>query len=408
VPVSAPGDAAAAQPAVRRLALAQTLSLAGADATGVALSFVLFLRTGSAAWLSAGLLVSFGLTAVLGPVGGQLADRLDRRRLLVGADLAAAVPLTGMACTSEPVALLGLSAAATAVSCAAAPAGAAALPNIAGPRRLAWANGLLGTTGNIGKTAGRALGGVAVAAGGPGPVFLATAGLRVLAGTLVLGIRRPFGGRDPGRSPSAPVTRLPLREARAHPTLRLVTTSSCIATFLTAFTMVAETPLALGMGAGATGLGLLTASWTLGMVAGSAAAGRILTPETEPAGLMAGRCAMGVGLASVALAPLFWSTLASYLVAGAAGGFLLVASAAMLQRCAADDVRGRALALADSLKAAAFAAGMLLAGVIVDAVAPQAVFAVVGAGVLLSAVPAWLLTRAAAASGVPQLAGIRA
>ena len=72
--------AATARRAVRRLAFARLISLAGTDASAIAVSFGLYAQTGSVRWLSAALLVMFGLGSLAAPLGGALADRCDRLR----------------------------------------------------------------------------------------------------------------------------------------------------------------------------------------------------------------------------------------------------------------------------------------------------------------------------------------
>lgn len=379
---------------VRRLAAASLVSLAGSDAAGVALSFALYLRTGSGVWLAAGLLVSLGLSSVLGPLGGVLADRHDRRALMLAGDLVAGVCFAVLVVVDAPAVMLGLTAVATAAGCLAAPAAAAALPVIAGDRDLEWANGVLAIGANVGKTAGRLGAGVLVAACGAPMVFGVNALSFLASAGLVLSVRGPFQAARPVARASGPA--LPWRQIAAHPTFRLVTASGCVATFMTAFTMVAELPLVVLHGAGAVGLGALAASWSLGMIAGSWWAGRTLTPANAAQALAGGRVLMGLGIGAVAFSPIFWPTLACYLVGGAAGGFLLVAASSLLQRAAADELRGRTLALADAAKTAAFGVGTVLAGLLVQPIGPQTVYAVVGLGVVVSALPAWRLSRAAA------------
>src|SRR4051794_2623377 len=153
------------------------------------------------------------------------------------------------------------------------------------------------------------------------------------------------------------------------------------------FTMPAEAPLATAFDAGAAGLGALAASWSFGMIGGSALAGRVLDADSEPMGLLGGRLLMGLGIASVAATPVFWPALVSYVIGGMAGGFLLVASTSMIQRAATEQTRGRALAAAEGAKTAAFGLGVLAAGAVVGRIGPQATYALVGAGVLLSAAP---------------------
>src|SRR4051812_16764086 len=143
-----------ARRAVRRLALARLISLAGTDASAVAVSFGLYAQTGSVGWLSASLLIMFGLGAVAAPLGGSLADRFARLALMLGADAVAVVVFATMALVHAPVAMLALCAVATLAGNVHGPASAAAIPAVAGPDDLSWANGLLATGGNVGKTIG--------------------------------------------------------------------------------------------------------------------------------------------------------------------------------------------------------------------------------------------------------------
>jgi MFS family permease len=387
--------APAARRAVRRLAFAGLISLAGTDASAIAVSFGLYAQTGSVQWLSISLLVMFGLGSLVAPLGGALADRFDRLRLMLAADLTAVVVFAAMALIHSPVAILALCLVATICGAIHGPAGAAAIPAVAGEQHLSWANGLLATGGNIGKTVGRLGGGMLVAALGAGAVFALDALTFLTSALLVWSVRdaiaaplRAARAARPERSGRAGWAAL-----AADPTLRLVIGSSCLATLMTSFTMTAEAPLATAFDAGAVGLGALAACWSLGMVAGSALAARVLHADNEPSGLFAGRLLMGAGIASVALTPVFWPALGSYLVGGTAGGFLLVAAQSMIQRSADDATRGRALASADGAKTAAFGIGVLAAGSVVEHLGPQATYALVGAGVLVSAVPLARLVR---------------
>jgi MFS family permease len=380
---------------VRRLALAGLISLAGTDASAIAVSFGLYAKTGSVQWLSISLLVMFGLGSLVAPLGGALADRYDRLRLMLGADLTAVVVFATMALIHSPVVILALCMVATICGAIHGPAGAAAIPAVAGEEHLSWANGLLAAGGNIGKTIGRLGGGMLVAVLGVGAVFALDALTFLISALLVWSVRHEIAG--PLRAAKAERKERPGRVGwialARDPTLRLVIGSSCIATLMTSFTMTAEAPLAIAFNAGAAGLGALAACWSLGMVFGSAVAARVLHADNEPSGLFAGRLLMGVGIASVALTPVFWPALGSYVVGGTAGGFLLVASQSMIQRSADDSTRGRALATADGAKTAAFGIGVLAAGSVVERLGPQATYAMVGLGVLVSAVPLARLVR---------------
>ncbi|KPM55451.1 hypothetical protein ACG83_08885 [Frankia sp. R43] len=69
---------------------ARTSSLSGTAVTTVLLPLLVFDPTGSAAWTA--LLTALGALPylVFGLVAGTFADRVDRRRLMVGCDLASA------------------------------------------------------------------------------------------------------------------------------------------------------------------------------------------------------------------------------------------------------------------------------------------------------------------------------
>src|SRR4051812_37368383 len=126
------GGAAARGPhsahsAVRRLATSRFISMAGTDATGVAIGFALYAQTQSAAWLSLSLMVTVGAGALLSPLAGRAGDLFDRRRLMIAAEIAAAVVFLTLAVIHTPVALLALGFLATAIGTVFGPASGAAI-----------------------------------------------------------------------------------------------------------------------------------------------------------------------------------------------------------------------------------------------------------------------------------------
>ncbi|MCW3066270.1 MAG: putative rane protein, partial [Solirubrobacterales bacterium] len=319
--------------AVRRLALARLISLAGTDASGVAFSFGLYAQTRSTLWLAAGMLVTFGLGSVLAPLGGALADRLPRKRLMVGAELVSAASMASLALWHTPPAMLGVSLVSTAAGLVFGPAANAAIPSVAGEDGLARANAHIATGGNVGKTAGRLGGGLLVGLLGF-PVVLALDAVSFLvSAALILTVLGDFEAeREPdGPRPRVPAWRswtLPLE----HPILRPLVICSCVATFATSFSMTAETVLVFHFHAGGIGLGALASCWALGMIAGSWFSGRALDAHNEASGLFLGRVVMGVALGCVGLAPVFWPALICYAAGGAAGGFLMVAAQSLMHR----------------------------------------------------------------------------
>ncbi len=186
--------------AVRRLALARLISITGGAAAFAALNFTVYERTGSAAWLSASLLLTFGVSGVFAPLGGMLGDRFDRKRVMIASDLAGAACFLALAFVHEPVLLLALGFVAAVVEAPFWSASAAAVPNLVGKDDLAWANGLLQVGGNAGIMLGPALGGVLLAAIGPGMVFGANAFSFVVSAAIIATVRGRFAeDRDRAR-----------------------------------------------------------------------------------------------------------------------------------------------------------------------------------------------------------------
>jgi MFS family permease len=379
------------EPAVRRLAIARMLSMAGTDASAIALSYALYNSTGSPLWLSAGILITFGLSAALAPLGGWIADHFRRRRVMTAAEVIGACCFALLVFDHGPVALLSISVVATMAGVAFGPASAAAVPTMVEPDRLAWANGRLATAATAGKTVGRIGSGLVIAAAGYQAVFLVDSLTFVASALLIRSIAADFGGGAPEVAEKHPAA--PWRFIARHPLLAPVMFSWCIATFMTSFSMTAETVLVFDLQGGSIGLGLLAAGWGLGMVAGSWLSGRWLHEGNEPTALFGGRLLMGLGILAVGLSPVFWPTVAFYVVGGAAGGLLLVAAQSILQRHSPAPIRGRLMGVAEALRSASFAVGALSAGFVIEGIGAQRTYLLVGLGVIVSALPVLALVR---------------
>jgi DHA3 family macrolide efflux protein-like MFS transporter len=378
--------------ALRRLATSRFISMAGTDATGVAIGFALYAQTQSPRWLSLSLMLTVGAGALLAPLGGRAGDLVERRRLMIGCELAAFAVFVALAVVHTPAALLGLGLLATAIGTVFGPASGAAIAHVAGDEHLTKASGLIATATNVGKTAGRLAAGALIAALGVSAVFVLDALTFLISAWLISGVRRAFSApltvdRPPARTPTTGA----LRALRGDRTLRALTATACVSTFATAFTMTAEVPLAFEIGAGALGLGALTACWGAGMIGGSWLAARVLHRGNEATGVLAGRLAMAAGVGLVAAAPSLGPMLACYLLGGLGGGFMGVAAQAMTLRGVDDDVRPRLLAAIESCRNAAFGLGVVGAGIVVGLVGARPVYAAVGMTLALGTLPVAML-----------------
>ena len=158
---------------IRRLAAASAISGTGDWAATTALSLAVYAKTGSAVWLSVSFLLTRIPSALVAPLSGLMADRLDRRRIMITCDLLGALTYAGMAVTGRPLPLILLGTLAALLHSPFGPAARAAVPNLAGAADLSWANGTLSAASNVGQLAGPALGGVLYAVVGAGPAFWA-------------------------------------------------------------------------------------------------------------------------------------------------------------------------------------------------------------------------------------------
>jgi MFS family permease len=392
--------------AVRRLAISRFVSMAGTDATAVAIGFALYAQTHSARWLSLSLMLTVGAGALLAPLGGRAGDLVDRRRLMIGAELAAFAVFVALAVVHTPVALLGLGLVATTIGTVFGPASGAAIAHVAGGEHMTWASSVIATGTNVGKTAGRLVAGALIAALGVGSVFVLDALTFLASAWLIASVRRGFSApltvphSDDAQPAAVPAREGGMRLLVSNRTIRLLTASACISTFATAFTMTAEVPLVFDLGAGAIGLGALTACWGAGMIGGSWFAGRALHRGNEATGVLAGRLAMAAGVGLVAAAPSLGPMLGCYLLGGLGGGFMGVAAQSLIMRSAPEHLRARALGAIESARNLAFGLGVIGAGALVTIIGARPVYAAVGLAMALGTLPV--------ASLVARLGGPRA
>ena len=179
----------------RRLISASAVSQLGDWLFNAALLGTVFATTGSARWVGAATICRLVPYVVLGPVGGVVADRYDRRTVLLTGDLARCVLMVGLAAVVEtdgPVALLlVLTALASSAGAAERPAAMALLPRLVGEARLGPANALLHTVQDLGVVVGPAIGAVLLAVAPNSVAFLVNALTFAVSAALIWTIRRP-------------------------------------------------------------------------------------------------------------------------------------------------------------------------------------------------------------------------
>jgi MFS family permease len=259
------------------------ISSTGGWASNVALLAFVFDRTHSLGWVGAAGAVRYLSALVFSPYGGVVAERVERIRLMVSADLTCAVFMGGAAtaaAVSAPVVVvLALAALTTTANIVNSPAAAATIPAIVDEDELVAANALNDTIDNLVVIAGPAIGAVLLLVGSPALGFGATAACFALSAVLVVRIRVRTQPVDVTEGGSAGVlqqmavgigTIMSLRAARA-----LVGFS-----VLVSFVYGTDTVLFVGvsahkLGTGSRGYGYLLAGLGIGGVIMAAAVDRL-------------------------------------------------------------------------------------------------------------------------------------
>lgn len=381
----------------RRLFLAE-LVVFGADWFAVIpLMDLLLDLTGRGVWGSLALAADTAMLALLLPYAGTVADRVDRRKLMMVATLVALLAVGLLLAVRAPaVAWLGPVAIGVLGSAKAfySPAALAALPNLVRTDDLPTANAISGSAWGTMLVVGASLGGVTTAFLGPYLCFLITAGLLLTATYQVWRIR---GSTQVDRTAEPTPALTALREAlgylRREPRVRsLVTVKSAVGLgngVLASFPL-----LAAAFAVGPIGSGLLFAARGLGALLGPFLMRRVLRHRSWLLpGLAISMAAYGLAYLGVAASPWYALTLVLVVVAHLAGGGNWTLSNVALQLEVPDALRGRVFATDLMLATLAVSVSLLVFGMLIDVLPLRALIAGCASATLLYAIVWRLATR---------------
>jgi MFS family permease len=391
--------------AVRRLAFARLISITGGAAAYTALMFTVFERTHSAVWLSATLLLTFGVNGLVGPFAGALGDRFDRKRVMIVSDLLGVAAFGAMAFARDPALMLVFAFASAVVETPFWMASGAAIPNLVPQERLSWANGLVSLGKNLGITVGPAIGGVLLHVIGAPWVFGINAISFAVSAALVATVHGRFAGERGEEHHEHHGLRAGFRFIRKDRVLRTLTIAYVVMIGGMGFVMVADVPLAEHFRVGSLGFGLMITCWGAGSVAGSFA-GRWLNEEKERRALLLGMLLVGLATASIGFSPWFAPILVMTVFAGIGDAIAIVADQGIQQRRTPDAVRSRVMAALDSLVTVSYAVALVFAGQVLRLVGPQHVYLIGGAAALVGAGLLWPVVRPARAHERERASGL--
>ena len=365
----------------RSLWSAQLLSVAGDQLAKVALTVLVYTRTGSAVLAALTFAVSFVPNFIGGILLSGFADRLPRRAVMLACDLARMVLAALMAVPGLPlpvlVALLFLI---TMIGAPFTAARAAVYPAILAGARYTTGTAITLTTNQLAQVIGFAAGGALTGLLGARPCLLADAATFGASALLVrFGVAaRPSDGAG-GRSVPAALAGLAAgtRLVFASPALRTPMLFGWLATF----TVVPEglaTPLAHWLHGGDVLVGLILAATALGVSAGSVAFSRLVSPARRPGWMGPLAVASSLLLVLLALRPAAPPTLVILFASGACTCFQLAANAAFVT-AAPPQQRSQAFGLAQAGIYLGQGGAVIVAGAAAARFAPPSVIAASGA-----------------------------
>jgi MFS family permease len=377
-------------PRFRRLLASLAVSQAGDWLYNLALLAFVYERTHSSAWLAITTAARVLPVVVFGPLGGVVADRYDRRRLMLASDgirLVLMLALAGVAAAGLPVALAPLIAAlSTAAASVYIPSVAATTPRLVDDADLPAANAARSAIQQICIVAGPGLGAVLLLLGPPSLAFAVNGATFALSALAVASLPAGAIFAPGGQTEEAPNVLRELREgARAlleQPlTMRLVGADIVCSAIYGAETVLLLL-LSRDLGLGDHGYGYLLASFGLGGILGAAVAGRLAGHERTRVVLVGAMAVLAACTALLADPFGVGGAVALGVISGA--GFIVVEVLVetSLQRTLAPDVFARAYGFAFPAAIAGIVAGSLIAAPLV------ALFGVRGAFVALGALTA--------------------
>jgi MFS family permease len=396
----------------RLLLGAFVVSATGSWLCDVALLAWLLDRTGSAAWIAAAELARIVPGALLGSFAGVLADRWDRRRLLVSLDLSRAALMLLLAAIiaadGAPIVVILLIGVNSLLGIAYRPAIAAATPQVVDERSLAAANAAEGAAGQITWFLGPAIGALVLALSTPAWAFVVNGATFVVSALLLVRLRlRPLPTEGAGeRRPSFfDEFREGLSVARGIPEVVVVIGLSAAALFAFGFEQVLHVLVAQDrLGIGAKGLGWMTAAMGVGGLAAAPLTMRAARTHHAGQALAVSGMLMGLPLALLAVVTSPWVAAALLFFEGIGNILFEVLARTLLQRLAPASVLGRVFGLESSAAATANLLGAVLAPILVGAFSLEAAL-LIGGGALVAYAVAALPSLARAGRASLRVAG---
>jgi MFS family permease len=370
--------------------LAEVTARVGEAIAQVALPLLVYRLTESAGMMSVIFVIQMLPRAILAPVAGLLADRLDRRRLMIAASLMRAAGVAILPLATEVWQVAAIAAFVAIGTTIVQPAELAAIPMVVPPSRLVAALSITQVMNSVTRVIGPAAGAGIIGIAGPKPAFWAQTVCFLVAAGWLWRLRLP------------PLVRVP-REAQRHalkeavheigegvravwhtPIVRGICASESLWSLISAvmsITAVVYTERALDLGDRAELVyGLLSATFSAGAVLGALFASRVERRIGRPLLLAIGYLGP-LMLLPAGLVPPVPVVFLCWFALGFTDAWAVIALQAYMAESVADALRGRVYAIWSGTISLAILGSYALAGWLTDRLGSAATLSLIGAAV---------------------------
>ncbi len=397
-----------------RFWVGQTVSALGSSFTLFALPLLVFKLTGSPMSLAATLAAGFLPYPLLGLAIGAWSDRLDRRRLMIGADIGralvvATIPVLSLSGHLSVWFVYPLAFAQTALAIAFDAGQSAAVQRLVAREQLVLANGRLQAASSAVQLLGPPLAG-AVMLLLPLESVLIGDSLSFIVSAFSLGlIRTRFGDRKRGRDARPAENRLRaeiaegLRFVLSVPVIRNISLMLAAATF---FYAAAASELVFfakeRLGAGDSQIGLIFGAGSLGGLIMALAAPALSRRLGFAARTFGAAATKGVLLVCLAAVSQFWLGTAVWLLVLGSATLFGISSETIRQTLVPNELLGRVRSITSVISWSLMPLGAILGGVLVElSGSPSLLFACAGLGIAVSASVFLVISRESAPEAAP-------
>ncbi|MHB8689456.1 MAG: MFS transporter [Candidatus Dormibacteria bacterium] len=343
--------------------------------------------------------VALGLnlpTLVVGPFAGAVADRLNRKSLLISADLLRAVNAALIPIGLHFLGIPGVVASAfveASLSSLFDGAYNAALPEIVKRENLLRANAFMTTTSFVAGVVGAGAGGLLIGHSAPYVPFLLNAVSFLFSALMILWIPAAAFAVDRGTQETSYAEDLVggLRYVMVQRPVQMYILIGTVATIGFAPAVVALVTLTnQTLHAGASGYGLLNAVAGIGAALGSILVGRWAIRQRLGSALAFGLLLQGVLTVALGWSTALWMAASIMVLRTGSNSIVMVSGRSLIQRLVPSELRGRVLTLTSTVQELPRVLILPISGAILDLIGVRLLYAAMATFILLAGFLAYI------------------